>query len=279
MGIERHQASGLYPPLPLPSFDEPERDAQSGKHAAESPSQHPSDETSPSSPLPTASDLEALIESARKEGFEEGYRAGFAQGKSEGYQAGFEEGHAAGFAQGKHEGREAGHQEGYAAGLAEGQEAGKAAAYAEWASQWEAQTEALKKIVTQLSEATQQLPQQLAEPVTALAIEIARAVVMETLKTQPETVVAVTRQILETELRRPVTVKLHPDDHALVTQNLTPPEAIRFVPDPELAHGSVWVEGDSFLIDGTVASRWRRVVSRLYPKAATWEPPDDRRED
>jgi len=279
MGIERHQASGLYPPLPLPSFDEPERGARSGKRAAEPPSQHPSDETPSSSPLPTASDLEALIESARQEGFEEGYRAGFAQGKSEGYQAGFEEGRAAGFVQGENEGREAGHQEGYAAGLAEGQEAGKAAAYAEWASQWEAQTDALKKIVTQLSEATQQLPQQLAEPVTALAIEIARAVVMENLRTQPESVVAVTRQILETELRRPVTVKLHPDDHALVTQNLTPPEAVRFVPDPELAHGSVCVEGDSFLIDGTVASRWRRIVSRLYPTAATWEPSDDRRED
>ncbi|BBD77760.1 FliH/SctL family protein [Hydrogenophilus thermoluteolus] len=279
MSIERHQASGLYPPLPLPSFDEPERGARSGGNAVAPPSQHPSDATPYSSSLPTASDLEALIESTRKEGFDEGYRAGFAQGKSEGYQAGFKEGHSAGFAQGENEGREAGHQEGYAAGFAEGQEAGKAAAYAEWSPKWEAQTDALTKIVTQLSAATQQLPQQLAEPVTALAIEIARAVVMENLRTQPESVVAVTRQILETELRRPVTVRLHPDDHALVTKNLTPSEAVRFVPDPELAHGSVCVEGDSFLIDGTVASRWRRIVSRLYPTAATWEPSDDRRED
>lgn len=275
MSIERHQASGLYPPLPLPSFDEPGSGAQHAKKVEATSSCNPSDEKPSPATLPTASELESLIESARKEGFDEGYRAGFAQGKSEGYQAGFEEGRAAGFAQGANEGRDAGHTEGYAAGLAEGQEAGKAAAYAEWAPQWEAQTEALTKIVTQLSEATQQLPQQLAEPITALAIEIARAVVIETLKTQPETVVTVTRHILETELRRPVTVKLHPDDHALVTKALATDESVRFVTDPELTRGSVWVEGDSFLIDGTIASRWRRIVSRLYPKAATWETSDD----
>lgn len=271
MPIERHQASGLYPPLPLPSFDESGRPRRTPSPLAPSVDAHDSAEPR----LPSARDVAQIIETARQEGYDEGYRTGYAEGKAEGYQAGFTAGHAEGYTQGEREGRQAGEAQGHADGFAAGQREGVEQAKAEWGPRWAEQCDALNRLVSEIATAWQQMPQKLAEPIATLAIEIARSVLQEELKTHPETVVALAQKMLASETRRPVTVKLHPDDLTLVRDAVGEPEGVRWQADPELTRGSVWMEGESFLVDATLPNRWRRLVSRINPAAATWAIGDD----
>jgi|YNPBryulayer2012_1023412.scaffolds.fasta_scaffold00153_20 flagellar assembly protein FliH len=261
MPIERHQASGLFPPLTLPSFDE----------VAQQPPGEPAQATSDEAELPTASELEAVWEAARHDG----YAAGYAAGKEEGFAAGHAEGYAQGFAEGKAAGETAGYAEGFDRGQEEGRAEGAAAAKSEWEPRLREQLAAASELVTALKEQFQALPQRLAEPVATLAIEIARAVLENELATHPKTVVAVAEAALRTALEQPATLRAHPDDAAFLTEALSGNAGITIVADPQLCRGSVVIEGENFLVDATLPSRWRRVVGRIAPQAANWSLPDD----
>lgn len=99
--IARHQATGAYRRWTPPSFDEPEADAapapadegasdqtaapQPAPPAAEPP-QPPATPDEPDEPpikLPTAEEIEAMFEQARKDGEQTGYRDGRAQADTE----------------------------------------------------------------------------------------------------------------------------------------------------------------------------------------------------
>lgn len=272
MPIERHQASGLFPPLTLPSFDDappaPKGPAAAG--TAGSTAEQP-----PGLPLPTAAEIEAVWESARQEGYAEGFAAGKTEGYAEGFAAGKAEGYAAGFAEGKAAGEAAGREAGFAAGYEAGRTEGEAAAHAEWEPKWAEQVAALQALVAGLGKETETLPQRLAEPVATLALAIARAVVGSELAARPEAVAAVAEAALREAASRPVVLRIHPEDQALIEQALGATDGVTWAADATLPRGSVIVEGESFLIDATLPSRWRRIVSRLYPKAATWSCDDE----
>ncbi|MCX7945886.1 MAG: FliH/SctL family protein [Hydrogenophilus sp.] len=270
MPIERHQAIGLYRTLALPSFDDPQR----AKEAR-------SDEGATVSAVrPTVAEIEQQIEEARRLGYdegyraghEEGYRAGFEAGRSEGYTAGFTAGHAEGQQAGFTEGLEKGREEGRAQGYADGRAAGEAEARAEWEPLFAERERALAELTAKFADEWQKLPQSLAEGVVALAIEIARAVVTAELTTRPYHVVPLAERLLAEELLRPLTVRLHPEDLALLPEAFTDREGVHWLADPSLMRGSVLLEGSTTIVDASLPSRWQRAVARLYPALAQWKP-------
>ncbi|WP_142804321.1 flagellar assembly protein FliH [Tepidiphilus sp. J10] len=265
MAIDRHQATGLYRPWQPPSFDEAEnrRDRPSvGAEAARQGVQ-----------LPTVEELESLYEQSRREGFAAGHEEGYAAG------------HAEGLAQGQEEGRRQGHQEGYAKGEAEGRAQGEAQARAQYEAQWQQRLALADSLIEGLEHLAERTREALAEEIAALAVEIARHVLQDELRTSPERIVSLVRRLLEEEGAPHLTIRLHPEDLSLVREGLDAELAKgghRLIADASIARGGCLVESDSHVTDATLPNRWRRLVARLWPESASWgeetHVPDDARE-
>lgn len=262
MAIDRHQATGLYRPWQPPSFDEAENRREPLPAGAESVRQGVQ--------LPTVEELESLYEQSRREGFTAGHEEGYAAG------------HAEGLAQGQEEGRRQGHQEGYAKGEAEGRTRGEAQARAQHEAQWQQRLALADSLIEGLEHLTERTREALAEEIAALAVEIARQVLQDELRTSPERIVSLVRRLLEEEGAPHLTIRLHPEDLPLVREALEAELAKgghRLVADATIARGGCLVESDSHVIDATVPNRWRRLVARLWPQGATWEEGPDASDD
>lgn len=164
---------------------------------------------------------------------------------------------AEGRADGLAEGRKAGHTEGLAAGLA------AASAHAE----------RLRALTLSLPDALRRAEGELTDTVLALALDVARQVVHRTLKAEPEWVLPLVRDLLNTEpaLRGEPRLLLHPDDVALVKNSLGHEiEAAGWLvrSDDTLARGGCRVQSANGELDGTLETRWKRVASVLRENAS-----------
>lgn len=151
------------------------------------------------------------------------------------------------------------HREGYAAGYEEGSARGRMEA-AE-----------LHQLVEALDQAMSRLDQQVAEEIQALAIEIARQVVRDTLAVKPEALLAVVREALLQLPQQAAAVHVHPDDADMLRRYLNEHyEEIshRIVEDSNISPGGCMVESAGAIVDAQVQTRWRRVVENLSPNAA-----------
>jgi flagellar assembly protein FliH len=116
------------------------------------------------------------------------------------------------------------------------------------------------------------LQQDMANAVAVAAVALARQVVRSELAARPEQVAAVAEEALETLLlsARHVTVRVHPDDHALVAQGAAETLAARgarLLPDAAVTRGGCLVESDIGIIDASIETRWRRAAAALGSEA------------
>ena len=144
--------------------------------------------------------------------------------------------------------------EGYRVGFNEGQQ--------------KALTEAQKlgALVQKLDEAIVGMEGEVADELLALSLEIARQVVRETVRLQPEAILAVVREALLQLPHQHATVYLHPDDAALVRIHLGEQLAHaghRIHDDPALQRGDCQVESGNTRVDATLDNRWQRTVAGL----------------
>lgn len=112
------------------------------------------------------------------------------------------------------------------------------------------------------------LQQQLAQAVAVAAAQVARQVVRSELATRPDLVTAVAQEAIDTLLMsaRHITLRVHPDDHALValgTGEALAARGARLVADATLARGGCAVESDIGVIDATLQTRWERAAAAL----------------
>jgi flagellar assembly protein FliH len=164
--------------------------------------------------------------------------------------------------QARDEGYQAGQAEGYQAGIQAGQAAGLK----------EAQN--LAKVAAKLERGLQDLDQQVAEELLALAIELAREVIRQEISARPETLLAVVREALTQLPHQHAAIYLHPEDASLLRSYLGDQLAHaghRIHEDFKLARGDCLLETGGSQVDATVAMRWRRVLEGLGISAA-WQP-------
>jgi flagellar assembly protein FliH len=157
--------------------------------------------------------------------------------------------------------RQAAQEEGYSAGYA----AGRAAAQEE--------ATRIGDAATKLDQALAGFDQQVGEELVALAMEIARQVLRREITARPEIVLDVVREALLQLPHQHAAIYLHPDDAALVRDNLG--EALshaghRIHEDPTLKRGDCMFETGGGQLDASVATRWRRVVENLGLNSA-WD--------
>ena len=102
-----------------------------------------------------------------------------------------------------------------------------------------------------------------------------RQIVRSELAARPDLVATVAQEALDTLLMsaRQITVRVHPDDHALVEQGAADALAqrgARLLADPTITRGGCLVESDIGVVDAAIATRWRRAVAVLGCEAP-WE--------
>jgi flagellar assembly protein FliH len=123
---------------------------------------------------------------------------------------------------------------------------------------------------------------QIAQAVTATAVQLARQVLRSELQTQPEAVAKVASEAVNAVLlsARQLTVHLHPEDLPLVAEgaaDLLAARSARLVPDDGIERGGCRVESDLGSVDAAIAHRWSQAATALG-STQIWQddtPPED----
>jgi flagellar assembly protein FliH len=134
-----------------------------------------------------------------------------------------------------------------------------------YASQVTAQVGAIAQSYGRQLDAMQQ---EMARALAVSATHLARQIVRSELVQRPELVVAVAQEAVETLLRsaQHITLRVHPDDHALVAQGaaeVLEARGARVVADADITRGGCVVESDIGVIDAALETRWRRAAAAL----------------
>ena len=164
--------------------------------------------------------------------------------------------------------RQSGYQDGYRDGLV-ALEGFKQS----FASQTTAQ---IGLLVQSLSAGMNDLQQDMARTLAICATHLARQIVRTELATEPARIAMVAHEALDTLLlsARHITLRVHPDDHALVAQGaaeVLAARGARLLSDPSLTRGGCLVESDIGVIDASIETRWRRAAASLG-NDEPWEP-------
>lgn len=159
------------------------------------------------------------------------------------------------------EGFQAGHAEGFAAGYAEGM---KLAAE---------ETAKLAALMTPLEETLRSADQELSQEVLNLALEVARQMLHQALTVQPELILGVIREAINTlpHFGQSAHLVLCPADAELVRSQIGDQLAHlgwKISEDVRLDRGDCRVETAQSQIDASLDTRWKRIVSSLGSDSA-----------
>jgi flagellar assembly protein FliH len=166
--------------------------------------------------------------------------------------------------------RQAGYQDGYRDGLT-ALESFKQS----FAAQSTAQVGALVQAFDQQFQA---LDQRIADTLTRCAVELARQVLLQELRTHPDQVARLAADAVQELMlaARHVTVRVHPQDLPLVAQGadeVLAARGARLQADPTLDRGGVLVESDLGSIDARMSTRWGQAAA-AFGSSAPWHAPD-----
>jgi flagellar assembly protein FliH len=159
---------------------------------------------------------------------------------------------------------EDGLRDGYARGLEEARLEGARARRLESEAIARRADALLDALTAQLAE----VQQAYADEVVALAVEVARSAFGAALRVRDDAVVPAVVAALAAlgDEQAKATIRLHPDDAALVGEQLAPMLAARgaqVVADDTIAPGGCRVDTARSSVDATVATRWRRALAAL----------------
>ncbi len=282
MSISRHQAVGAYQRWEPDSFDDEQVGGDEGsKRGLRKPSE-------PQAPAPPRSDPDlrdtpgnestqawasapsltedAASPAAAEDAFDGALPADFKLPTA----ADIERMHEDIRAAAKEEGRQEGHAEGYAAGHEQG--------YAQGKAQAEAEAARLAGLTEQLEQALTGIDHEVAEELMALAIELARQMVRETLAQHPESILGTIRLALQQLPQGHAHIHLHPDDLALVRKHSGEQLSHggqRLQEDATLVRGDCRVDAGGAQVDATLETRWRRVLEALGREHALFTVSDE----
>jgi flagellar assembly protein FliH len=162
------------------------------------------------------------------------------------------------------------YKEAYQQGLAEGREAGRA--------EVRAQVERLSGMFYDLAKPFEVLDMEVERELLTLAMALARQIVRRELKSDPTQIIGIVREAIAAlpVAARDVRVHLHPEDAAVVRENLAPTESERawgIVEDPVMARGGCQVTTATSRIDARLETRLGAILSELLGTERHADPP------
>lgn len=161
------------------------------------------------------------------------------------------------------------YKEAFEQGLAEGREAGR--------GELRAQVERLSGMFYDLAKPFDALDTEVERELLTLAMALARQIVRRELKTDPTQIIGIIRDAIAAlpVAAREVRVHLHPEDAAIVRQNLAPTESERawtIVEDPVMARGGCQITTATSRIDARLETRLAAILSDLMGTERQAEP-------
>lgn len=156
--------------------------------------------------------------------------------------------------------QEEAYNEAFQQGLAEGREAGR--------TEIRAQVERLSGMFYDLAKPFEVLDAEVERELLTLAMALARQIVRRELKSDPTQIIGIIREAIAAlpVAARDVRVHLHPEDAAIVRENLAPTESERawaIVEDPVMARGGCQVATATSRVDARLETRLGAVLSEL----------------
>jgi flagellar assembly protein FliH len=156
--------------------------------------------------------------------------------------------------------QEEAYKEAFQQGLAEGREAGRV--------EIRAQVERLSGMFYDLAKPFEVLDAEVERELLTLAMALARQIVRRELKSDPTQIIGIIREAIAAlpVAARDVRVHLHPEDAAIVAENLAPTMSDRawtIVEDPVMARGGCQVTTVTSRIDARLETRLGAVLSEL----------------
>lgn len=150
------------------------------------------------------------------------------------------------------EGRAQGHSLGYATGIQQAQ--GEAAQ--------------VHGLLENIQIALNQLDEQVAQSLLDLALQIARKMVGEALQIKPEVILKIVNEAISNlpHFNQNAHLILHPDDADLVRKHMGEQlshSGWKIFSDAKIQRGGCRVETSSSQIDGSVETRWQRIVESI----------------
>jgi flagellar assembly protein FliH len=152
------------------------------------------------------------------------------------------------------------YKEAFEQGLAEGREAGRA--------QVRAQVEQLAGMFYDLAKPFEELDAEVERELLTLAMALARQIVRRELRADPTQIIGIIREAIAAlpVAARDVRVHLHPEDAAVVRQNLAPTESERawqIVENPVMARGGCQVTTATSRVDARLETRLGAILGEL----------------
>jgi len=157
-------------------------------------------------------------------------------------------------------------QEGYTAGFEQGKTAGHKAGLEAAQNDVSQRLAYLGQILTTLNAPLENLDVEIENDLVSLVTSVARQVIRRELKTEPEHVIGAVRAALAVlpVNDRKITIILHPQDTELVQKGLSLDEddaKWRWVDDPTMHRGGCRIETANTLIDASVEARLESVIN------------------
>lgn len=152
------------------------------------------------------------------------------------------------------------HQEGYAIGHQAGHEEG--------IQQARVEAEQIHTLMQNLQVELNQVDQQVAQSLLDLSLEIAKKMVQSTLHANPDVILNVVSEAIGNlpHFNQNAHLILHPDDAELVRKQMGEQLAHagwKIFSDAKIKRGGCRVETASSQIDGTLETRWKRIVESI----------------
>lgn len=168
-------------------------------------------------------------------------------------------------------------------GRQEGLEQGRTEASGQWQQRMddyvndagEQSAQRMQALLSAMDASLKQLQANTAEQLLELACDIARQVVRQELRTQPQALLPVVREALDllVDEGRAATVRLNPADYASLESALGQEQGaqakVQWLSDASIAQGDVRVDAGGSHINAGLEQRWRRAVAALG-LVSTW---------
>ncbi|MFZ2267901.1 MAG: flagellar assembly protein FliH [Azonexus sp.] len=165
------------------------------------------------------------------------------------------------------EARTTGYQDGYEEGLRSGEQACRDAAKAE--------AERFRGLTDGMQKALDELDQNVAEQLLALATEIAAQVIRSSISLKGDLLLPIIREAI-TALplhHTHLNLRLNPQDAALVRPLLGEQLAqsgTQIIEDSEISPGGCQIRAGSSEVDATIETRWKRVLEAIGAEPQAW---------
>ena len=168
------------------------------------------------------------------------------------------------------EGFTKGFEEGYQAGLNNGQ------------NEMQQYLNTFLQVSTQFNSAVQQADQIVAQEVLDLALDLAKAMLKNTLVTNPEIIIPIVQQAIASlpSMQQPAQIMLNPKDAVLVKNQIgaeLDETGWVVVPDPHMNQGDCRIETPKNQINASMQSRWKQLSDALGRDNRWHEPHPERK--